>query len=120
MANTYGVRYKMDNASFGAFMVSEQARRPAIEAAHDVAAIAAANTRASSGGVGDLASNYKVDEHTAPVVIAGNPRVGAAVFNDKRYAAAREFGAGGHTKGKGTRDLRRAGGAVGELRGEPG
>lgn len=108
--------FKPDHKDFGRFILSEQARDPAVAAAKDVAKLAAANSAAAHGS-GDLASNYKVNGKTAPVVVGGNPRVGAEVYNDKRYAAAREFGRG---RKNGTRALRRAGAAVGELKGDIG
>lgn len=125
MARETRVGYKPDHKSFGEFMLSEQARQPAIEAARDIAKLAAENSRAAAGGGThdsdgvSLADNYKVNEHTAPVIVGGNPRVGAEVYNDKRYAAAQEFGTG-HRRRRGTRALRRAGAAVGELRGDIG
>jgi len=127
------VGYYPDHKSFGAFLLSEQARKPAIKAAFDIAAIAKASAdRSTPGekGAGDgthLADRYQVNPSTAPVVLAGNPRVGAEVFNDSIYAARYEFGdaegvgrvqAGNH--GPGSRNLRKAGGKVGEMRGEPG
>lgn len=124
MARETRVGYHADHKSFGRFMVSEQARQPAVEAAHDIARIAAENTRAASTGGTHregvaLADNYKVNDKTAPVVIGGNPRVGAEVYNDLRHAAAVEFGTGKKRR-KGTRALRRAGAAIGELRGDIG
>lgn len=127
------VGYYPDHKSFGAFMLSEQARKPAIQAAGDIALIAkatAARSTPGEKGSGDgthLADRYQVNENTAPVVVAGNPRVGAEVFNDAVYSARYEFGdaekqgrvqAGNH--GPGSRNLRKAGGKIGELRGEPG
>lgn len=123
-----GGTYVADNKSFGAMMVSEQLR-PAIHAVSlAIKAQARANSLASAtGGTADrdgqaLADSYEVERGplVAPVVRGRpSPRISMRVVNRKRYAAAREFGAGGHTKGKGTRDLRRAGAAFGDLAGEP-
>ncbi len=124
--------FKPDHKEFGRFMVSDQARKPAVEAANDVAKIArqledsADVSRSGSGrtdrvreGAERYAANFKVNDQTPPVVVGGNPRVGAEVYNDKRYAARREFGAAPDHRGA-TRSLRRAGAAVGELSGDIG
>jgi hypothetical protein len=109
--------FRADHAEFGRFMLSDQARKPAVEAAKDVARIA--REMEDAAGAATYAANFRVNENTPPVVVAGNPRVGAEVYNDKRYAARREFGAKPGHRGA-TRSLRRAGAAVGELRGEIG
>lgn len=113
--------FKPDHKSMGVFILSDQARQPAVQAAHDVVPIARALQDAADGpstkrreGAERMAGNYKVNENTTPVIVGGNPRVGAEVYNDKRYAAAREFG---HNREGGTHALRRAGAQIGELRG---
>lgn len=123
MAREYpGGYYKMNNESFGAMMISEQLRRPLNIVTRLIAARARINTIASSGE-GPLADSYEVERGPlVMVVVAGrpSPRISNRVVNRLRYAAAREFGRGGHTKGRGTRDLRRAGEAFGDLAGEGG
>lgn len=108
--------FKPDHVSFGKFMISEQARRPAVQAAGHAADIAAGIQQAESGGSGRLARNYKVNPRP-PHWIAknGNPRAIAHAFNDLRHAAANEFGRG---RRGGTHALRRAGEIVGQLRGD--
>lgn len=124
MAREYpGGYYKMNHASFGAMMVSEQLRRPLDIASRLIAARAKANTVQSSGESGLLANAYRVDRGPlVTLVVEGrpSPRISNRVVNPLRYAAAREFGRGGHTKGRGTRDLRRAGEVFGDLAGESG
>lgn len=112
--------YHPDHKSFGRFILSAQARKPAVEAAHDVAAHARTSA-VREVGEGPFADSFKVNAATAPVVVAGNPRVGAEVYNDVRHAAVVEFGrtAGGERRGA-HRILRRAGSSVGEMAGEPG
>lgn len=107
--------FKPDHKEFGRFIMSEQARQPAVEAARDVAKIAAANEIAA--GSKEHAANFKVNDKTPPVTVAGNPRVGAEVYNDDRHSAVREFG---RKRKGGTRALRRAGAVVGELKGDIG
>lgn len=116
--------YHPDHESFGRFMLSDQARKPAIEAAHDVVGVAHA-LAVKEVGEGQFSENFQVNSEAAPVIVAGNPRVGAEVYNDVRHAAVVEFGAGtrsedGTKPREGHRVLRRAGSAIGELRGEPG
>lgn len=125
-----GGRYVMDNASFGNMMVSEQLRPALRHFSTLIKGVARINTLASSSG-GDttddrdgtrLADAYEV-ERGPIVVVRGQtgepgPRITERVVNRKRHAAAREFGRGGHTKGRGTRDLRRAGQAFGDLAAE--
>src|SRR5205085_7634076 len=105
-----GGTYVMDNESFGAMMRSEQLRGPLDIVSHLIQGQAAANSMASATG-GDevdrdgvhLANNYEV-ERGPIVIIRGQggepgPRITNRVINRLRYAAAREFGRGGHTKG---------------------
>lgn len=116
------VGYRPDHKSFGAFLLSDQARDPVVEAAHNIATLAA--LRAPKGGSGDTAASYKVNENSAPVLIASNLRVGAEVYNDathegaeKSYAAAAEFG---KKDSPGHRSLGKAGAELGQMSGEPG
>ena len=108
--------YKPDHKSFGAFMLSEQARKPVARIAHElIIPLAVAKTPRSAEDKEHMADNYKVNESTAPVVAGGNPRVGVEVYNDVRHAAAVEHGVG---KKKGARPLGKAGAAVGDFVGE--
>ena len=111
--------YKPDHKSFGRFILSEQARAPAVAAARDIALLAAATTKRGTGEGPHLADGYKVNSKTAPV-IAGDatPRVGAEVYNSttkegqtESYAAAHEFGRGVGDR-KSPRPLGRAGAAI--------
>ena len=113
------VGYKPNHISFGRFILSEQARRPVIQAAYAIAALAAATTKRSAGEGPHLADGYKVNTKSAPV-IAGDatPRVGAEVYNEttkegetESYAAAHEFGRGPGDR-KSPRPLGRAGAAI--------
>lgn len=116
--------FKPDHKSFGAFLMSPQALDPVQKAAKDVAELAGAAEHAldASGGrtqdirdEGDqpYADNFRTEEGEV-MTFDGNPRRTMRVFNNKRFAAVREFGyAPGH-KG-GTRSLRRAGSKVGQL-----
>jgi hypothetical protein len=123
MAREYrGGTYVMDNESFGRMMVSEQVRRPLEAVTELIRARARLNTIASSGE-GPLAEAYEVEKGPIVTLVVGgrpSPRISQRVVNRLRYAAAREFGKGGHTKGQGTRDLRRAGAAFGDLSGDVG
>lgn len=106
--------YKPNHKSFGRFILSDQARKPAIEAARRIAARAAETAPKQTGR---LAAGYKVNDKTAPVVVGGNPRVGAEVYNSEPHAAAHEFG---NARTRKKRILGKAGAAFGEARGEPG
>lgn len=85
-------RYKPNNEEFGKFMVSEQARRPAVEAARDMVETLRVTVRRSSGSGPHLADSYKVDDQTPPRLFAGNVRVGATVYSEHPAAAPEEFG----------------------------
>lgn len=112
--------FKPDHKSFGAFLMSPQALDPVQKAAKDVASIAQAAERAkdqtddieAAGGV-SYADNFRTQEGEV-MTFDGNPRRTMRVFNDKRYAARREFGSSPNHKGA-TRSLRRAGSKVGQL-----
>lgn len=124
-----GGTYVMNHESFGRMMLEQRKLRVAIyKAAVRISEIARVNTKRSSErdrGHHDthLADNYRVE--VGPVVVikgqggVPGPRMSMRVVNRTPYAAALEFGSGGHAAGKGTRDLRRAGGQVGDIAGEP-
>lgn len=115
MALETRVGYRPDHRSMARFLLSEQARQPAVEAAEDIRALAASIVGKKTG---KTAAGYKVNDKTAPVVIGGNPRVGADVFNDEQAALAQEFG-NARTRNP-SRPLGKAGAIVGEMKGEPG
>ena len=109
------VGYKPDHKSFGEFILSEQARKPAIEAAQDIQALVRSRVTKRTG---HQAESYKVNEHPAPVSVGGNPRATADVYSDDPAALADEFG-NAKRRNPG-RPLGKAGAIIGELRGEPG
>lgn len=121
----YRVRYKPHNGAgptrdnpypgMAAFLLSDQARDPAVAAAKDIAAIARGTAPRSKGPGPHMADQFKVNPKSAPVSIGGNPRVGAEVYNEAEGAVQSEFG-GYHTTRH--RMLGKAGGAVGQWRGE--
>lgn len=85
-------RYKPNHKSFGEFMVSEQARQPAIEAARDIAAALKVTVHRSPGPGPHLADSYEVNATTPPRLVAGEMRVGAEVYSEDPAAAPEEFG----------------------------
>lgn len=141
-----GGTYVMNHESFGAMMLSEQMRKPLEIVAGLIKEKAKANTLESSANAIDpegreslslgeikghdtdedgqhLADHYSVERGPAVVIMGQGgipgPRISQRVVNPLRHAAAREFGRGGWQHGRGTRDLRRAGEAFGDLAGEP-
>lgn len=114
------VGYRPDHKSMAAFLLSKQARDPAIKAAHDIADIARATAprskdpEDSTEEVTHLADGFRVNEHSKPVSLGGNPRVGAEVYNEDEAAAPNEFG-NSHVRNP-KRTLGRAGAMVGEHR----
>lgn len=138
--NPRGGTYIMNNASFGQMMLRKRGlRQGLLHYSRLIAERARLNSLISAaGGEGDVAVTARElrpdDQHlansyrvvTGPVVVIKGqggipgPRMSMRVINTVRYAAAREFGAGGHAGGRGTRDLRRAGEAFGDLAGEAG
>lgn len=82
--------YKPDHRGIGRFMVSEQARRPAIRIAHKIVPVAKADTPVQDGV---LINSYEVDERPPNVfVLPGGYRSVAKVVNTAPHAAAVEFG----------------------------
>lgn len=94
-----------------AFLLSDQAKQPAVKAAHDIAERAA---ETSVRKTGEFAAGYRVNEDVV-VTVGGNPRASAEVYNSDPAAPSQEFG--GVTKnGKeygGHRRLRQAASAAG-------
>lgn len=91
------VVYRPNHRSFGAFMRSEQMRDVTEKVAEDIVPEAAALTprRKDRGKVPDavaLADNFKVKREAGLMKVSGNLRVRVDVYNDKRHAAAMEFG----------------------------
>jgi hypothetical protein len=85
-------KYKPNNKEFGQYMVSEEARQAPIDVAKDIATLLRITVKRSSRPGDHLADSYQVNESPPPVVIDGNPRVGAEVYSDHPGAAPDEFG----------------------------
>lgn len=126
-----GGYYKMDHESFGRMMVSEQFRPALVAVSNLIKAKAKANTEQSgttieqggTNGGRSLADAYETQRGPILVLVVEgrpSPRITHRVVNTSRHAAVREFGRGGWKRGRGTRDLRRAGEAFGDLAGERG
>jgi len=123
----YRLRYKphhgagptKDNPHPGmaAFLVSDQAREPVVAAAKDIADLAKQLAPRGKGTGVHMADQFRVNEHTPPVNIGGNPRVGAEVYNGDPAAAPNEFGGRRNPR---HRMLGRAGARIGEWKGEVG
>lgn len=87
------VRYVPDRAGMQAFMLSEQARKPAIEAARDIAnALSGVVRRSGRLGNNHLADSYEVNETPEPLTVGRNPRAIAEVYSSHPGAAPEEFG----------------------------
>jgi hypothetical protein len=87
--------YKPDHEEFQRFILSEQARQPAVEVANDIVKrlrVTVKRSNGTGGADGHLADSFKVNENSAPVTLGENPRVGAEVYSDHPAAAAEEFG----------------------------
>jgi hypothetical protein len=84
--------YKKDLKGMAAFMNSEQARKPCVEAAKDIVAELKVTVHRSAHSGEHLADSYQVNDKTAPVVLGGAPRVGAEVYSEHPGAAPEEFG----------------------------
>lgn len=113
-------KYVPDNKSFGAFMVSKDVKKVAVQAAEDIATLAAVAAPRSSNtnpSHRHFADDFKVDAEAADVSLAGNPRATANVYNNNDHALQAEFGT---SKQRGHRTLGQVGAAVGEMRGQPG
>ena len=114
--------YHPDHTSFGRFILSRQARQPAMKAAQDIAAIARRiapkGKHEGSGDPTPFSARFKVVRQIEPWVNTGtgppNPRAIARVENDSPHAAALEFG---NRRTKKHRTLGKAGAMVGEWRG---
>lgn len=82
-------RYVPDHVSFGRFILSRQAQDPAVEAAEDVAKVAATTAVKRTG---NYASGFRVNKNPGPLTVGGNPRAIAEVYNSDDAAAPQEFG----------------------------
>jgi hypothetical protein len=107
--------YKPDHKSFGRFLLSEQARDPAVEAAHNIVTLVQSRVAKRTG---HQAESYKVNENPPPVTLQGNPRAIAEVYSDDPAALADEFG-NAKRRNPG-RPLGKSGAEIGEMRGQPG
>lgn len=102
-------RYKMDNSSFGAFMLSDQVWEPVKDICGEVKDNAERMALAEAFDTGAYASSFKVNKTTE--TINRSPRVAGEVYNDDPAAAAVEFGQRRRNQKKaamGRRILRRA------------
>lgn len=102
-------RYKPDNASFGRFMMSDQAAEPIEAAAKDIRDRA---EETATKATGDMARNYKVIPGAPPGPIERNPRRYYDVVNDDIAAVVEEFGRKGR---RAKRTLRKAASAAGPV-----
>lgn len=104
-------RYVPDHKDFGKFMLSDQVRDVANEAADAVVVIAA--TTAARGKTGNYSRGFKKVSGRV-LVVGGNPRAIADVVNDDPAALPNEIGT---SKMHARHTLAKAGAVVGELRG---
>jgi len=113
-------RYVPNHRSFGAFMRSDQIRKPTKEVAHDIAGLAREFSPVSQRG-GDQDGRRMRDQFRVVSAgllrVAGNFRVSEEVVNDARSAAPNEFGT---SKNKRHRMLGRAGAKFGDFKPEGG
>lgn len=118
---TKRVWYKPNHRSFGAFLVSDQARDVTVEVAEDIALAAAGFSPQSSRG-GDqegrrMKDQFKVKRNAGTIKVSGNIRVKVEVENNARSAAPNEFGT---RRNKPYRMLGRAGALFGDFKPEGG
>lgn len=115
------VWYKPNHKSFGAFILSDQARDVTEEVAQDIAAMAKELSPTSTRG-GDqegrrMKDQFKVRRQSGNLKVSGNLRVLVTITNDARSAAPNEFGT---SKNRAHRMLGRAGAAFGDFKPEGG
>lgn len=105
--------FKPDHKSFGTFILTEQARGPAVEASHDMVRTMKANAPRSAEGDGShYADAFEVVPAGSYTAQNGNRRAIALVTNADDAAAANEFGDGPGAgregpRGQGRRFMRR-------------
>jgi ATP/maltotriose-dependent transcriptional regulator MalT len=104
-------RYVPDHKDFGKFMLSDQVRDVANEAADNIVKIAA--VMAAKGKTGNYARGFRRVSGRA-LVVGGNPRAIADVVNDDPAALPNEIGT---SRMSARHTLAKAGAIVGELRG---
>lgn len=105
--------FKPDHKTFGEFILSEQARKPAVEASNDIADHARDLAPRGEGPGPHYADAFRVVPSGSYTAQNGNRRSIALVTNDNDAAAANEFGnvgpGGMGPRTRGSRVLRRAG-----------
>jgi len=113
--------YHPDHPSFAKFLLSEQSRGPAMEAANDIANIAretAPRDKDADSNKVSFWNSFKAQKQPTPWVNTGtgapNPRAIAVVVNDAPHAAAVEFG--NRRTPRAHRTLGKAGARIGEFR----
>lgn len=121
MAPGERTRYVPNHRSFGAFIRSEQMRKPTAEVAEDIAALAKEYSPVSKrGGKQDgvrMRDQFRVVRNAGFMKVSGNIRVLVEIVNTARSAAPNEFGTG---KNKRHRMLGRAGAWFGDFKPESG
>lgn len=111
------VRYRMDNKSFGRFLLSDQVRDLAEKVAKDIAARAKTLSPVDQASAVHMADQFEVVRMGGTMVVQGNPRAMVLVINQDHAAAVNEFGG---RNNKRHRMLARAGAAFGDFRGDLG
>lgn len=121
MAPGEHVKYVPNHRSFGAFIKSEQVRKPTAEVAEAIAEAAKGFSPVSQRG-GDqdgrrMRDRFKVVREAGFIKVSGNIRVLVEIVNDARSAAPNEFGT---KRNKRHRMLGRAGALFGDFKPEGG
>lgn len=108
--------YGQDVESFGAFMLSEQVRKPVTEVAQAIADLArATSARDDSKPDGEaMADKWSVEKHAGTRLINRALRVRVDVYNPDIAASAQEFGSGPRRSQR-TRVLGRAAARFGDF-----
>ena len=109
-------KYKPNHKEFGAYMMSEEARKAPIEVAKQIVEDLRVSVKRSTRDHPHLADSYRVNAESGPVVFDGNPRVGAEVYSDHPAAAPEEFGG---SKNRSNRWLGRVGAKYHVAKGAP-
>lgn len=113
-----GYLYRPNFRSFGRFIRSEQARRPVVRVAHEIARTAGALSPRRKSGEPDgipLAESFEVNAHAGEIKVDRALRVKVEVFSSNEAAAPMEFGNGRVGK-PGHRMLARAGAMYGDFK----
>jgi hypothetical protein len=85
-------RYKPNHKDMAKLLLSDQMREPCVQVARDIAAELKITVHRSTRPGPHLADSYEVNDKTAPVMLGGEPRVGAEVYSEHPGAAPEEFG----------------------------